>query len=56
MKKTPDVASDKSKANGKVNGKPNGATPVDGQSPGCGYKHYKPPRKLNRRVIGIVYQ
>jgi len=56
MKKTPDVASDKSKATGKVNGKANGATPVDGQSPGCGYKHYKPPRKLNRRVIGIVYQ
>ena len=22
---------------------------------GCGYKHYKPPRKLNRKVIGIVY-
>ncbi|KAM0695612.1 hypothetical protein Q7P36_004094 [Cladosporium allicinum] len=56
MKKTPDVASDKSKTNGKVNGKANGATPVDEQSPGCGYKHYKPPRKLNRRVIGIVYQ
>lgn len=22
---------------------------------GCGYKHYKPPRKLNRKVIGFVY-
>jgi hypothetical protein len=51
MKKSPDVASDKSKANGKVNGKANGS-----ESPGCGYKHYKPPRKLNKRVIGIVYQ
>jgi hypothetical protein len=24
--------------------------------PGCGYKHYKPPRKLNRKVIGLVYE
>ena len=22
---------------------------------GCGYRHYKPPRKLNRKVIGFVY-
>jgi len=21
----------------------------------CGYRHYKPPRKLNRKVIGFVY-
>ena len=25
-------------------------------SPGCGYKHYKPPRKLNRKLIGMVYE
>jgi hypothetical protein len=56
MNKTPDAASDNSQANDKANGKANGAAPVDGQSSGCGYKHYKPPRKLNRRVIGIVYQ
>jgi chromosome segregation ATPase len=56
MKKSPDVASDKQQANSKVNGKTSGTALVDGQSPGCGYKHYKPPRKLNRRVIGIVYQ
>jgi hypothetical protein len=23
---------------------------------GCGYKHYKPPRKLNRKLIGMVYE
>ena len=23
---------------------------------GCGSKHYKPPRKLNRKIIGIVYE
>ena len=23
---------------------------------GCGYKHYKPPRKLERKVIGLVYE
>lgn len=22
---------------------------------GCGYRHYKPPRKINRKVIGFVY-
>jgi len=25
-------------------------------SMGCGYKHYKPPRKLNRKLIGMVYE
>ena len=29
---------------------------VDAASPGCGYKHYKPPRKLNRKLIGMVYE
>jgi DNA repair exonuclease SbcCD ATPase subunit len=24
--------------------------------PDCGYKHYKPPRKINRKVIGLVYE
>jgi hypothetical protein len=56
MKNSPEVVSDKSQAKGKANGKTNGAAPGEGQSSGCGYKHYKPPRKLNRRVIGIVYQ
>jgi hypothetical protein len=37
--------SEKSKVNGTANK----------GSEGCGYKHYKPPRKLNRKVIGIVY-
>lgn len=23
---------------------------------GCGYKHYKPPRKLERKVIGLMYE
>jgi DNA repair exonuclease SbcCD ATPase subunit len=23
---------------------------------GCGYKHYKPPRKLEKKVIGLVYE
>ena len=23
---------------------------------GCGYKHYTPPRKLNRKLIGMVYE
>jgi cell division septum initiation protein DivIVA len=23
---------------------------------GCGYKHYKPPRKLNKKLIGMVYE
>jgi hypothetical protein len=23
---------------------------------GCGSKHYKPPRKLHRKVIGLVYE
>jgi hypothetical protein len=56
MNRAADAASDKPQANGKVSGKTNGTAPVDEQSSGCGYKHYKPPRKLNRRVIGIVYQ
>jgi DNA repair exonuclease SbcCD ATPase subunit len=25
-------------------------------SMGCGYKHYKPPRKLNKKLIGMVYE
>lgn len=33
----------------KVNG--SGSKGVEG----CGYRHYKPPRKLNRKVIGFVY-
>jgi hypothetical protein len=24
--------------------------------PGCGYKHYKPPRKLNKKLIGMIYE
>lgn len=23
---------------------------------GCGYKHYKPPRKLEEKVIGLLYE
>jgi chromosome segregation ATPase len=23
---------------------------------GCGYKHYKPPRKLERKLIGMIYE
>lgn len=23
---------------------------------GCGHKHYNPPRKLNRKLIGMVYE
>ncbi|GAB7335653.1 hypothetical protein MBLNU13_g07967t1 [Cladosporium sp. NU13] len=23
---------------------------------GCGHKHYKPPRKFNRKVVGMVYE
>jgi hypothetical protein len=29
---------------------------TDAGLPDCGYKHYKPPRKLNRKLIGMVYQ
>jgi hypothetical protein len=24
--------------------------------PGCGYKHYKPPRKLEKKAIGLAYE
>jgi hypothetical protein len=27
-----------------------------GNPVGCGSKHYKPLRKLNRKVIGLVYE
>lgn len=30
--------------------------PRDSTSVGCGYKHYKPPRKINKKVIGLVYE
>lgn len=40
-----------------MNGKAgNTSSPAAAGSPGCGYKHYKHPRKLNRKVIGLVYQ
>lgn len=40
-----------------MNGKAgNTSSPAAAGSPGCGYKHHKPPRKLNRKVIGLVYQ
>lgn len=40
-----------------TNGKAaNTSSPAAAGSPGCGYKHHKPPRKLNRKVIGLVYQ
>lgn len=39
-----------------TNGSVKSSTPSDAGSTGCGKKHYKPPRKLNRKVIGLVYQ
>jgi chromosome segregation ATPase len=42
-------ASDGQSGHPKVNG-----TGKEGAE-GCGYRHYKPPRKLNRKVIGFVY-
>ncbi|KAM0713459.1 hypothetical protein Q7P37_010421 [Cladosporium fusiforme] len=38
------------------NGSTKSSTPSNAGSIGCGQKHYKPPRKLNRRVIGLVYE
>jgi hypothetical protein len=40
-----------------TNGRASGPAPSKGGAdpPGCGYKHYKPPRKLNRKVIGMIY-
>lgn len=39
-----------------ANGAPKGST-TNGSGPtGCGYKHYKPPRKLNRELLGYVYK
>ena len=37
----------------KVNG--TGTGTGSGGVEGCGYKHYKPPRKINKKVIGFVY-
>lgn len=52
--------SSEKQSNGKpqINGTANSPKPskVDAGLPGCGYKHYKPPRKLNRRLIGMVYE
>lgn len=42
----PERKSGKLKANGTANA----------GTLGCGYKHYNPPRKLNRKVIGFVYE
>jgi colicin import membrane protein len=55
MGKSPEKQSDgKPQTNGTVNApKPSKA---DAGLPGCGYKHYKPPRKLNRKLIGMVYE
>lgn len=39
-----------------ANGTGDITTSSDAGSIGCGQKHYKPPRKLNRKVIGLVYQ
>jgi septal ring factor EnvC (AmiA/AmiB activator) len=44
----------KAQANGKVDASKSGKS--DSSSPGCGFKHYKPPRKLNRKVIGMIYE
>lgn len=45
---------EKAQTNGKVTF-PKPST-INASSPGCGYKHYKPPRKLNRKLIGMIYE
>lgn len=42
--------------NSQVNGTTNGSTTGSSGTLGCGYKHYRPPRKINRKVIGLVYE
>jgi hypothetical protein len=47
-------AADKKKS--MPNGSAKGSAANGVSLPGCGYKHYKPPRKLNRKLIGMVYE
>jgi len=55
MARSPEKAPEgKAQANGKTDASKSGK--IDANSPGCGYKHYKPPRKLNRKLIGMVYE
>jgi chromosome segregation ATPase len=55
MARSPEKAPEgKAQANGKTDASKSRKT--DASSPGCGYKHYKPPRKLNRKLIGMVYE
>ena len=55
MTRSPEKPSD---GKAQTKGKANIPQPskIDASSPGCGYKHYKPPRKLNRKLIGMVYE
>lgn len=39
-----------------INGTAKSPAPNGTGSTGCGYRHYKPPRKLNRKLIGMVYE
>ncbi|KAL1587724.1 hypothetical protein WHR41_03549 [Cladosporium halotolerans] len=39
-----------------VNGTSNGSASKGAGSAGCGFKHYKPPRKINRKVVGLLYE
>jgi len=45
------IASKASDETSKVYGPTNGLGAT-----GCGYKHYKPPRKLNRKLVAMVYE
>jgi hypothetical protein len=51
------TASKTSDGTTKTNGTVETTAPTNGVGiTGCGYKHYNPPRKLRRKLIGMIYE